>query len=177
LLGHGLKIEDGHFRIRDTDTRHQFADLAAKCLGVLDSGTNVTAEAGHHLVLPRRDGQHSLACYLAPIRLPSTDLFQPFPRNLVAVQLFDPHQESALDAALLQNVLGLTEAESRVASLLCGGSDATGIAEAMNISVHTSRGHIKNIYAKMGVSKQSECVARAFSVLGPHLHRALAPAN
>jgi DNA-binding CsgD family transcriptional regulator len=50
---------------------------------------------------------------------------------------------------------------------LCTGLDAGEMAAKHSLSPHTIRHRTKHSYGKMGVSKNSECVARSFSVCVP----------
>lgn len=55
----------------------------------------------------------------------------------------------------------LTQRERQVLSLLANGRDLTGISREMSISVHTCRGHVKNLLAKLGVHSQLQAVVVA----------------
>jgi len=52
----------------------------------------------------------------------------------------------------------LTQREREVLRMLAEGSDLTVIAREMSISVHTCRGHVKNVLAKLGVHSQLQAV-------------------
>jgi DNA-binding NarL/FixJ family response regulator len=55
----------------------------------------------------------------------------------------------------------LTQREREVLRMLAEGSDLTVIAREMSISVHTCRGHVKNVLAKLGVHSQLQAVVVA----------------
>ena len=55
----------------------------------------------------------------------------------------------------------LTQREREVLRMLADGSDLTLIAREMSISVHTCRGHVKNVLAKLGVHSQLQAVVVA----------------
>jgi len=55
----------------------------------------------------------------------------------------------------------LTQREREVLRMLADGSDLTVIAKEMSISVHTCRGHVKNVLAKLGVHSQLQAVVVA----------------
>jgi DNA-binding CsgD family transcriptional regulator len=57
--------------------------------------------------------------------------------------------------------LGLSPAEARVASILGCGKSPEMTAEELQLSTGTVRNHIKSIYAKLDLSRQSELVALA----------------
>ena len=55
---------------------------------------------------------------------------------------------------------GLTERESEVAAFLAGGLSNQEIGEALFISVHTVKSHLKAIYQKTGAVSRTQAVAR-----------------
>jgi DNA-binding NarL/FixJ family response regulator len=57
----------------------------------------------------------------------------------------------------------LSERESQVMKLLAQGMNSSTIAHRLNISNHTSRTHIKNIYKKLSVRTRSEAVRTALT--------------
>jgi DNA-binding NarL/FixJ family response regulator len=56
---------------------------------------------------------------------------------------------------------GLTRREREVLQLLGSGRDPSAIAGELGISVHTARGHVKHILAKLEVHSQLEAVVAA----------------
>jgi DNA-binding NarL/FixJ family response regulator len=56
---------------------------------------------------------------------------------------------------------GLTAREHEVLELMAAGLDPRAIARRLGISVHTCRGHVKALLAKLGVHSQLEAVAAA----------------
>ena len=52
----------------------------------------------------------------------------------------------------------LTDRESEILLLLARGRSSTYIGEALYLSPNTVRGHIKNIYAKLGVHSKQEII-------------------
>lgn len=55
----------------------------------------------------------------------------------------------------------LTSREIEVLNLLGSGSDPAAIARDLGISIHTARGHVKSILAKLGAHSQLEAVVVA----------------
>jgi len=66
---------------------------------------------------------------------------------------------------LLRASLGLTPAELRLAALLKDGASINEAAPKLGIAVNTARNHLRSIFAKLGVNRQSEMV-RHLSELG-----------
>lgn len=55
----------------------------------------------------------------------------------------------------------LTDREQEVLTLLGQGLDNTGIAEHLELSIHTVRAHCRHIYKKLGVSNRTEAATFA----------------
>ena len=55
----------------------------------------------------------------------------------------------------------LSERETEILRLLCEGQNYKRIAEALFVSGHTVRSHIKNIYKKLHVNSRAEAVKKA----------------
>jgi DNA-binding NarL/FixJ family response regulator len=68
----------------------------------------------------------------------------------------------------------LTQREREVLRMLAEGWDLTLIAKEMSISVHTCRGHVKNVLAKLGVHSQLQAVvvAMRYGLLEPGMGHA-----
>jgi PAS domain S-box-containing protein len=60
---------------------------------------------------------------------------------------------------LLKSIFGLTSAEARVAALIASGYSLQQLAERLHISIETARTELKQVYAKVGVSRQAELAA------------------
>jgi DNA-binding NarL/FixJ family response regulator len=76
------------------------------------------------------------------------------------------HQVGPLDDALPL----LSHRELEVLTCLSQGMQVPGIARALGISLHTCRGYVKTMHAKMGVRTQLEAVIKAqqIGLLGPN---------
>jgi serine/threonine-protein kinase PknK len=78
---------------------------------------------------------------------------------------------SVVDPALVQELLGarqrddplaqLTPREREVLELMAEGLDPRSIARLLGISLHTSRGHVKSLLAKLQAHSQLEAVVNA----------------
>ena len=70
----------------------------------------------------------------------------------------DPEAEATLDSRKLQELFGLTPAEIRLSIALVKGKSVAEYAREAAISSNTARTHVKRIYTKTGVRRQSELV-------------------
>jgi DNA-binding CsgD family transcriptional regulator len=70
----------------------------------------------------------------------------------------DPEVTCVPDGALLARLFGFTRAEARVASLVMQGKIVGDIASTLRITEHTTRNHLKRLFAKTNTRKQGELV-------------------
>jgi DNA-binding CsgD family transcriptional regulator len=82
----------------------------------------------------------------------------PGPADGAMVFVTDPDQAVEASPAMLQEHLGLTPSESRVASLIASGDRPRDIAAKLNLTEDSARMILKRVFAKTGVSRQSELV-------------------
>lgn len=80
--------------------------------------------------------------------------------DAIGVVIYDPSRPSSGERHL-KRMFELTAAEARVAALIAEGVQVAEVAETLNISVHTVRTQLKNIFAKTGVGRQNELVRLA----------------
>ena len=94
------------------------------------------------------------------------------PGRCPAVVLFvsAPELAGRPDAALLEQLLDLTPAEARLAASLIEGKAVHEFAEEAGVSLNTARTHLKNVFLKTGVSRQSELIRLALTITGAWFH-------
>ncbi|UZW57292.1 helix-turn-helix transcriptional regulator [Sphingobium sp. JS3065] len=80
-------------------------------------------------------------------------------RQIVAIAT-DPADRDLSIASRIRALYGLTRAEAEVAEALCAGRGLEELSQERGVALHTVRTQIKNIYAKLDCSRQSELVAR-----------------
>ena len=108
------------------------------------------------VLLPR------LILHVVPLSDERTDMLASTVAALVL--LVDPASRGRIDPALLKDLLGLTAAESQVATMLAEGYTIRQIAAATGRSEGTIRWHVKHIFGKLGVSRQVELVQLVMSL-------------
>lgn len=79
------------------------------------------------------------------------------PRLVISVR---QNKEDRAAVSLLQRAFGLTSTEAEIAVDLAAGQARREIAERRGTSEHTVRSHIKNIFGKAGVQRESLLVAK-----------------
>ncbi len=80
------------------------------------------------------------------------------------VLVVDPIARPRVDPRLPAMVWGLTPAESRVAVALATGQTAAGVAGELGCAESTVRTHLKRVYRKLGIRKQTELVRRVLAL-------------
>ena len=76
----------------------------------------------------------------------------------------DGHVDIARRLSSAKAVFGLSDAQSRCASLIAEGHGLPRVAEAMGITVNTARTHLNRLYEKTGVNAQTALVRLLLSV-------------
>jgi DNA-binding CsgD family transcriptional regulator/PAS domain-containing protein len=66
----------------------------------------------------------------------------------------------------LQVVYGLTPAEARLTALIVDGHGIASAAGALDVSPNTVKYHLKTVFEKIGISRQSELVRRVLADVG-----------
>jgi DNA-binding CsgD family transcriptional regulator len=112
--------------------------------------------AGSGMAVTHSGGGKPLSITVMPARNKHIDLFRPEP--LVLVSVADPFGTPAVSEQRLQDLMGFSRAESRIAKQLLDGHGARAAAENLGLSYHTVRAHLVRMCAKTGTSRQVELV-------------------
>lgn len=79
-------------------------------------------------------------------------------RQTALVHMVDPAQPRAPVIDALIQLFGLTPAEAKVALSLSNGNSIAETARASATSKNTTRSHIRSIFSKMGINRQSDLI-------------------
>ena len=82
------------------------------------------------------------------------------------VLMVDPFRRMSVDPTMVEAVLGLSPAESRIAVLLAEGKTVREVAETTGRSENTIRWHIRQIFEKQGLSRIGQLVSLVRSLAG-----------
>jgi DNA-binding CsgD family transcriptional regulator len=138
---------------RRASTRlRQFIDAAA-------SATNgKRTSPGGTLLVPRPPFRSSLQLLIAPLPR-SGALIGEEPNGAAAILITDPDEDPPSMREALTALFDLTPAEARLTEALATGSTLRQHADAERISFETARTHLKRVFDKTGVHRQSDLVA------------------
>ncbi len=100
--------------------------------------------------------------------MPVTDCESGFRASQVnaLVLVADPERRARIDPGVIGVAMGLTPTESRLAAMLAMGRTLQEIAVVTNRTEGTVRWHLKRIFSKQGISRQSELIRRVLSLDG-----------
>lgn len=149
LMGSGLILTAG--RLRATDPEAQKA-LQIRCDAAGGEGATARAAADAALLVP--NGERGLMLQVLPLisSLGVPDL----QTARVIVLASDPSGNHAYDPSVVRDAFRLTLGEARLAALIGAGTSPNAAAAALGIAEATARTVLKRVFAKMGVSRQSE---------------------
>lgn len=155
LLGENLQISQGRLQIGSRSERTEADALISGALR--GSAVDVTADPKPILVR-RASSDRPLVVYVLPITAPikPAEHFLTHARAIVLV--IESKIGEPADPAVVRDILGLTLGEARVAALVGFGLPPREAADRLGIAEETARNVLKRVFAKVGVSRQSELV-------------------
>ncbi len=156
--GDGIRDEDGFLRAQYPADTAPLQRLLVQALPRWDR-----VAVGGSLTLRRAAGRLPLTVHITPLAHRAD-----FGANRVAVLvlLLDPGQRPHVDPATVATTLRLTPAESRIAAAVAQGQAVKDIANRTYRSQATVRFHLKQIHAKLGLSRQADLVQLVLATAG-----------
>ena len=149
LIGDGLTIRGGYLQ---ASSREDQAAMKRLVRSVLQKNAKDLGP----IALPRPSGRRKLLLQAIPI---SHEGAEPKLGKIDAmIIVIDPEQQESQSPLAELRLLGLTHAESKIASLLGSGHSRAEAAEQLGLSEWTVSDTVKKIYSKLDMSRQSELV-------------------
>lgn len=116
---------------------------------------------------PGSDLRHGVVLHLRLLPQKAFGTFDPTARVLAFLYSLGGTQGTAVTFDALRSCLGLTRTETEVVQALLRHHQVDAVANVMGIAEGTVRAHIKSIFRKTGVSKQTELVLLAERIVAP----------
>jgi DNA-binding CsgD family transcriptional regulator len=156
LIGTELRIDDGRLRVGFGDTKREFDNQLSKVLAA-DRVDRFAPQKP--ILLERAQTDCRLVVYLIPIakNVTETDYFLTRARTIVLA--IESKANEPPDPTIVRDIFGLTLGEARIAAIVGSGIQPREAANRLGISEETARNVLKRVFAKVGVSRQSELVA------------------
>jgi len=153
ILAHcELELRGGRLTTADKRARIQLEEL----LGALTGGATGQAAGGG--VTIRRMHGHALQIWGVPLRHEERALLDPGERPCGLLFVIDPDKAPSTPERLLMEAFGLTRAETTLTLALLHGETVDEYCERTGISRNTARTHMRAIFDKLGVNKQTELI-------------------
>ena len=154
--GDGLADRGGFLHARLPADDAKLAKLLARALPKSNAAaTSGSMAVTRSSVLPR------FALHVNPVTIRQMDFGA---RHIAAIVLIvDPGSKLRIAPDLLSATLGLTEAQSQVAAELAAGSSVRDIAAATRRQESSVRSLVKQMHAKLGISRQADLVRMVLS--------------
>ncbi len=157
--GDGLRDEGGALRATRPKDDARLEHLLARALPRFGE-----AGASGSMMVRRTSSLPWFALHVKPVAGGEAD-YRAL-RVAALVLIVDPVSRARVEPELLEAMLGLTPTEAEIALLLAEGWTTRQIEAATNRSYSTVRTHLKNIFAKLKVSRQFEVARTVLSLSG-----------
>ena len=140
---------------------HESRRLQALINQAVHTGVGRGISAGGVLNISRPCGRRAYQLLVSPYRC--TPVLAAADAPAATVFIFDPDAAPPDLPERLIRLYGLTAAESQLAALLATGSSVASAADQLQVTRHTLRTHLKSIFAKTGVHRQTELLHQIYS--------------
>jgi DNA-binding CsgD family transcriptional regulator len=161
LIGDGLKVERRRLSTESRRETQQLRSLVERCAGDPEHSTAA-------MTVTRRLAEGPLEILVSAL----TDRNVALTRSAAAVVFVnEPSRRSAPDAAFLRDTLGLSPCEIRLVAHLVAGQTIEEAARELHVTPNTARTHLKSIFLKTGVRRQSELIRRISNSLATLVRR------
>ncbi|MCP9757851.1 helix-turn-helix transcriptional regulator [Aquitalea sp. S1-19] len=169
--GDGLKVYQGKLVASYSTESRELQNMITQNLArqqkpIAAAGTPAMVEA---MSLSRPSGRVNLGVVVKAV--PSNEWIGGKQRPAVMVYVRDAEKKSEVPLKVTQQLFGLTPAESTLAVHLANGLSLEEAAEELGIRHNTARAHLRSIFSKTGVRRQTELVRimlNSVSALGQH---------
>lgn len=154
LLGDGLAMTEGRLMPQFAGDQKQFSQQLDE---VLRTGAAGMVGGESPVLLHRTTAQRPLILYILPLGrlLPECNAQFLVPARAMVLAI-DMKPNAPADPTVVRDVFGITLGEARVAALIGSGLPPRDAAQRLGISEETARTVLKRVFAKIGVSRQSE---------------------
>jgi len=150
----GVSIRGDSLQMSTRQKNQEFQKAVEDTLAAQRSGEFSMAQA---MSVPTTPDSPGLGLVVRPV--PRREWFEGQSAPSVAVFISDPEQELTTSAEVLRRLFDLTPAEARLSLLLADGNTLEQASKLLGNSTHTGRAHLRAIFAKTGVTQQTQLVS------------------
>jgi DNA-binding CsgD family transcriptional regulator len=156
LVGDFFDQEKGHLTpVLDEDAR-AFSSI-------FKAAQKIQPEAGgapHPITIRDRHGKESIVVWISPLAGVAADkLGFVDGKNNVLLLALPLRRNHLIEPTIIRSIYGLSTGEARLASLLVSGRTVKEAAKELDLTEGTARFVLNQVFAKLGIHRQSELVA------------------
>ncbi|PRA20872.1 helix-turn-helix transcriptional regulator [Pseudomonas poae] len=152
----GLKVVGGRLEAAYPSDNRELARLVRNAFQRARQGVGKGVQVAEATSIARPSGQVSLGVVVEPI--PSQALLEGHGKPTVVVYVRDAVSKSLVSTVLTSQLYNLTPAETALALELANGLSLEDASLVLNIRRNTARAHLRSIFSKTGVRRQTELV-------------------
>lgn len=158
----GIRLAGGALKADYAEENALLQKLTAAALSGQAASTPTMTEA---IPITRPSGRAKLSVLVRAI--PAGEWSDAWNRPKVAIFLRNPEQKAQGSIEVIRRLFDLTHAEAWLALLLANGLTLDEAAEQLNIRRNTARAHLRAIFSKTGVTRQTELVRLVLNSVAP----------
>ena len=150
-----IYLKDKRLKFSNTEERKCFKSVCNEIIEISKSGKAQVAKA---VSVRRKRFGTRLTLTIKPGILNTDKMTAKSPPKLIVfVNDHDVHIDT--NANVISDLFGLTKTESRLSLLLANGHTINDAAEILDIKVNTAKAHLRSIFNKMQINRQSQLVS------------------
>jgi len=150
----GLSERHNHLQLNDSQANDEFKSRFSDIISAQKSRQIIPARA---LAVPRKSSKLDYELVLKPMPINRYIDTKGSPHLMVFIH--DPEINIDISVHLIVALYNLTVSEAMLTVLLTEGKSLDEVAVIQGIAKNTARAHLRSIFAKVGVSKQSMLVS------------------
>jgi len=145
----GLQMQGGRIRaVNSVEDR----ELQAAIKAASQRMPNGEAGPSRGLSLTKHSGARTLGVMIRPVSMDAAST------NSVAIYIRDCDLAPDVESEFVRQIFDLTPAEAAVTRRLTAGLSLEDAASSLDISRNTARAHLRSIFSKSGITRQTELV-------------------
>lgn len=152
----GLKVVGGRLEATYPSDNRELSRLVRNAFHRARQGADRGVQVAEATSISRPSGRVSLGVVVELI--PSSELHEGSGQPTVVVYVRDAASRSLVSTVLTSQLYSLTPAETALALELANGLSLEEASEVLNIRRNTARAHLRAIFSKTGVRRQTELI-------------------
>ena len=159
-----LAADNGLSQSRNKKLHSRLSKLQAILAQQIFAAANTDDPASFEAVIPvpKRAGKMPWLLEMFPLGNLDGEIDRLFKGT--AIFITDPEKNEIISTKGMENLFGLTQAESNICKLITSGLRAEEVAEERNATLHTVRSQIKSLFQKTTTTSQVDLVRLALKV-------------